>query len=377
MLGIIFTFLFGPDTLVPQGYCLLWRPELVMLHSVAGVVYGVTCAIIAAGVWSYARRRADLEFARLYRLLACVVLLCGCTALVDVVMIWYPLYGAQGVLKAIAAAAGVICAYRLWQALPAALAVPTLRSLRETNRDLTRSIAEHETKLEACQSELTASHREMDAVAHAIAHDLRRPLTAIGASVALLAEGHAARLDAPGREALDQIRAASARTGSLIDDLLHMSRLTRVPLRITQVDLSELAAEIVKELRLAEPGRRVTVMLAKDAVIDCDRELMRIALGNLLKNAWKFTAKQENPKIEFGYQRRGAKTMFYVRDNGVGFNMEDAGKLFLPFQRLHEAAEFSGNGVGLAVVARIIHRHGGDIKAEASLGKGTSITFSI
>ncbi|WP_088343100.1 MULTISPECIES: ATP-binding protein [Rhodomicrobium] len=367
----------GPASLVPQGYCLLWRQDLVTLHAVSDIVLAVAFVIIPAGLWHFARHRTDLEFRGLFLLFAAVILLTGITHLIDMITTWMPIYGAHGVMKALTATVAVAAAYVLWPAIPKALSAPTLASLRDANREMAKLVTDRDAMLAACNAELTAANRELDAFTYTISHDLRRPLTSINAYGAKLAETHGGQLDAAGRELLERIRQTSITTGALIDDLIHMSRLTRVPLQMTSVDLSAMAADIIKELQRAEPDRVVTVLIAEGATAECDRDLMRLALAHLLKNAWKFTSKQENAKIEFGYQRRGTKTMYYIRDNGVGFDMAHAGRLFLPFRRLHEATEFSGTGIGLAVVARIIHRHGGDIKAEASLGKGTSITFSL
>jgi light-regulated signal transduction histidine kinase (bacteriophytochrome) len=156
-----------------------------------------------------------------------------------------------------------------------------------------------------------------------------------------------------------------------------MSRLTRAPVHVSDVNISELAETIIDDFRRDEPGRAVKADIAQNIVVKCDANLMRIALTHLLSNAWKFTAKRADAHIELDCEQRQGKNLFDIRDNGVGFDMAYAGKLFVPFHRLHTEAEFPGNGIGLAIAARIIHRHGGDISAEASLGKGTTITFSI
>lgn len=369
--------LLGPGSAVPQGYCLLWHPGLVMLHAVSDGVIALAFIVLPAGLWHFARRRTDLEFRGVYLMFAAFIFACGLVHLLMLIALWFPLYGVEGVLKAITAALAVGTAYALWRTIPLALATPSLASLRLNNRTMVRAVADRDALVAARSTELAAALRELDSFAHMIAHDLRAPLAGIGASVKMLADEHGAKLDAAGHELLERTRLASAKSCAVIEEMLHMARLTRVPLQIMSVDLSALAGGVVKELRAAEPDRNIDVRLATGAVIDCDPDLMRIALAHLFRNAWTFTARQANAKIEFGYQRRGGKTIFYIRDNGVGFDMEDADALFQPFQRLHAESGYSGDGIGLAVVARIIHRHGGDIKAEASLGKGTSLMFTL
>ncbi len=181
----------------------------------------------------------------------------------------------------------------------------------------------------------------------------------------------------PGKQMVERIQQASLRMGKLIDDLLNMSRLTRTPIQVSEVNISELAETIIGDFRRDDPARTVKADIAPNIVVKCDANLMRIALTHLLSNAWKFTAKRADAHIAFDCERSQGKNLFDIRDNGVGFDMAYASKLFVPFHRLHSEAEFPGNGIGLAIAARIIHRHGGDISAEASLGKGTIVSFSL
>lgn len=165
--------------------------------------------------------------------------------------------------------------------------------------------------------------------------------------------------------------------GQLIDDLLRLSRLSRTDLQREPVDLSALAAEVVDTLRLAEPGRDVTVELAPGLRAEGDARLLRVLLENLLGNAWKFTSKRSEARIELFAEEGDGRTHYGVRDNGVGFDMAYASKLFSPFQRLHRPEDFPGTGIGLATVQRIVHRHGGDIHAESSPGQGATFTFTL
>jgi PAS domain S-box-containing protein len=227
--------------------------------------------------------------------------------------------------------------------------------------------------------ELSAANRELEMFAYNVSHDLRAPLRAIEGFSRLLVERHAAELDGTGRDYLERVRKAAARMGDLIEAMLKMSRLSRSELRMAEVDLGRQAAEIVSELRGAEPDRRVDVEIGRDLVAFGDPTLVRNLLQNLLENAWKFTRGREGARIEVGAgpPRDDGAREFYVRDNGVGFSPEYADKLFRPFQRLHSESQFAGHGIGLASVKRIVDRHGGDIRAEGREGEGATVHFTL
>ncbi|MFZ5788988.1 MAG: PAS domain S-box protein, partial [Acidobacteriota bacterium] len=227
-------------------------------------------------------------------------------------------------------------------------------------------------------TELEAANAELEAFAYSVSHDLRAPLRAIdGFSLALL-EDSAAQLDEAGRGHLERVRAATQRMGRLIDDLLRLSRVTRHDLQRGPVDLARLAREVIAELAAQEPGRRVDVTVAGEMAADADPHLMRILLVNLLGNAWKFTARVEEPAIAFTVARHpGAVPAYSVSDNGAGFDPAYAQRLFQPFQRLHGATEFPGSGIGLATAQRIVRRHGGRIWAVSEVGRGATFSFTL
>ncbi|MGH3188534.1 MAG: sensor histidine kinase [Streptosporangiaceae bacterium] len=237
--------------------------------------------------------------------------------------------------------------------------------------------AELEQRVRDRTAELEASARELDAFAYSVSHDLRAPLRSLhGFSEVLLAD-YADRLDDQGREYLQRIQANVTRMGRLIDDLLRLSRVTRTGLNRERVDIGAQATEIIDEFRGAEPGRCLQTVIADDLVTTGDPHLIRLALENLLANAWKFTGKREQGIIGVGAVRQSGSQIFFVRDNGAGFDMAYAGKLFNPFQRLHPASEFEGTGIGLAIVQRILSRHGGRIWAESEPGKGATFFFTF
>ena len=243
-------------------------------------------------------------------------------------------------------------------------------------RDVTeRRHAEAELRRYATQ--LEAANAELDAFAYSVSHDLRAPLRSIdGFSLALL-EDSGERLDQGGRDHLKRVRAATQRMGVLIDDLLRLARVSRTELQRAPVDVSALARSVVAELARGAPERQVEVAIADGLVADADPRLLRVVFENLLGNAWKYTGKQPGGRIEVGTGQRDGERAFHVRDDGVGFDMAYAGKLFGAFQRLHSGAEFEGTGVGLATVQRIVHRHGGRVWAESAVGQGATFYFTL
>ena len=221
------------------------------------------------------------------------------------------------------------------------------------------------------------ANKELEAFAYSVSHDLRAPLRSVdGFSQVLLAD-YAGKLDEEGKDSLNRIRAASQRMGMLIDDMLSLSQVTRREIALARTDLSKMAAEIVAELRLGEPRRQVEFIAAPELITTTDPHLMRIALVNLLGNAWKFTGRRPQARIEFGTTDHEGRQAYFVADNGAGFDMAYAGKLFGAFQRMHSITEFEGTGIGLATVQRIIHRLGGQVWAEATPDHGATFYFAL
>ncbi|HEV8380824.1 MAG TPA: ATP-binding protein [Gemmatimonadales bacterium] len=226
-------------------------------------------------------------------------------------------------------------------------------------------------------AELLAANTELDAFAYSVSHDLRAPLRSIDGFSQVLLEDFATQLGDAGRNSLQRVRAASQRMATLIDDLLKLARVTRAEMRTERVDLSALARDIVADIHRASPDRRVEFAIAPGLEADGDARLLRVVLDNLLRNGWKYTAKRPQPRVDFTAVEENGDRVFVVKDNGAGFDMRYADKLFGVFQRLHSAAEFEGTGVGLATVRRIINRHGGRIWAEGAVDQGAAFYFTL
>ena len=263
--------------------------------------------------------------------------------------------------------------------------------LQASNRELEREVRERgraeqevlrlNTELEQRVVERTAqleyTNRELESFCYAVSHDLRGPLRSIDGFSQALLQDCLPQLPADGQRFLQRIRASTQRMGQLIEDLLTLSKVSRGELRKLEIDLSDLARHAVAELAQREPARNVEVTVWDNMQAQADPRLLRAALENLIANAWKFTAKAEQPRIEIGCLRDGERSTYFVRDNGVGFDMAYADKLFGAFQRLHAEQEFPGTGIGLATVQRIVHRHGGRIWANAAQGKGATFFFTL
>lgn len=225
--------------------------------------------------------------------------------------------------------------------------------------------------------QLEAVNRELEAFSYSVSHDLRAPLRVIDGFSQALMEDYAGKLEGNGSHYLARIRATTQRMGLLIDDLLELARISRRSVKREPVDVSALVAEVVRELREKEPGREVAVHVQPDLSAAADRGLVKIALDNLLGNAWKFTSKTPAARIEVGGERRDGVDVFHVRDNGAGFEMQYANKLFGAFQRLHAESDFTGTGIGLATVQRIVTLHHGRIWAEGEPQRGAVFSFTL
>lgn len=243
-----------------------------------------------------------------------------------------------------------------------------------------RDISDQHARTEAlrlAKNQVDATNRELEAFSYSVAHDLRAPLRQIVGFASALHEDYGAQMDEQAGQYLGLIRAAGERMGELIEDLLKLSRVTRAELELRPVDLAELAHRVLERLRQTAPERQVTLRCDDSLLVTGDARLLTLALENLLGNAWKFSRDRALSVIEVGAALRESERCYFVRDNGAGFDMRRVAKLFVPFQRLHKPAEFEGTGIGLATVQRVIHRHGGRVFAESTMGQGATFWFTL
>lgn len=248
---------------------------------------------------------------------------------------------------------------------------------REAEAKIQQLNATLEQRVNERTAQLEAANRELEAFSYSVSHDLRSPLRGIDGFSRVLAEDYGEKLDQVARDYLDRVRRAAQRMGMLIDDILRLARVTRADLVYESVDLTALARDVMAELGKRDVNDNVQFTVEPGLRAVGDATLLRIVLENLLENARKYSHKRPQPHVDFGVTQSNGRVAFFVRDNGVGFNMEYAGKLFGAFQRLHSAAEYPGTGIGLATVRRIVHRHGGEVWAESKVGAGATFYFTL
>ncbi|HEX7113597.1 MAG TPA: ATP-binding protein [Steroidobacter sp.] len=252
-----------------------------------------------------------------------------------------------------------------------------LAALIESQKQVLSANAELERRVAQRTRQLEAANRELESFAYAVSHDLRAPLRSMAGFSQILEESAGAHLDEKSRHYLKRIQEASQRMSSLIEDLLNLSRISRSDLSARPVSLSQISAEAAAAVRERYPAREVELTIAPEMTVEADARLLRIAMENLLSNAWKYTSRTEAPRVEVGVESNESGPVYFVRDNGVGFDMQYADKLFTPFQRLHHDSDFPGNGIGLVTVQRIVVRHGGRIWAQAAPGQGATFYFTL
>lgn len=245
-----------------------------------------------------------------------------------------------------------------------------LQELRKSHDELEQRVAER-------TRELVSTNRELEAFSYSVSHDLRGPLDSLNGFTYVLVKQYGARLDPQARELIDHIRSSGKRMTELIDDLLNLSRVTTSVMHAEAVDLAAIARSIMEELCRTAPDRKLEFVAPEKEEVHGDARLLRIVLDNLLRNSWKYTSRQDHARVEFGKIMLDGQAAYYVKDDGSGFDPRQADRLFQPFHRLHSAAEFPGNGVGLATVRRIVQRHGGEVWAQGALGKGATFFFTL
>jgi signal transduction histidine kinase len=354
----IFDTLSIADRLLPYGQSYLWRPEVVWLHVLSDCVIALAYFTLPFVLFRIARRRRDFAFRWFVMCFGAFVLASGVTHVLHALNIWNTAFLFEAIVKLVAAILSIPTAILLWRSLPDILTLPSQRELRDANESLGRA------------------NRELEAFTASVSHDLRSPLTTIAGQAGLL-ELSMPNANEDQRKRLGKIQGSVKQMSELIDALLVLSRISRHTLHREVIDASALIETIVSDLRQSDPARKVQVTIESGLSVHGDRRLIGDLLRNLIGNAWKFTAKTEHARIEIGQASPGPMATLFVRDNGAGFDMAHAKKLFQPFHRLHSPAEFDGSGVGLATVARIIDRHGGRIWADAKPNAGATFYFTL
>lgn len=342
-----------------HGHSCLWTPEILWLNVVPDLLMALAYFSIPFILLVIAGRRRDLPFNSLFLWCGVFTGLCALMHAMSVWNVWHTQYWLEALLKLATAAALLPVAFALWRAWPAIVQSPGQKQLRHANELLARA------------------NRELEAFTASVSHDLRSPLSTIAGQAGMLELSLGNTVNEQQRERLTRIQASVKKMSELIEALLVLSRISRHTLHREILDVSALAADVVGDLRQASPGRSVDVVIQPGMTAHGDRRLIGDMLANLIGNAWKFTSKTTDARIEIGQQTAGHMATFFVRDNGAGFDMAYEQKLFKPFQRLHGASEFEGSGIGLATVQRIVERHGGRVWAESRPGHGALFCFTL
>ena len=350
---------FSTEQFMPHGTSYLWTTAVIWMHAIPDLLIALACFSIPFVLAYITRRRKDLQMNWLILSFGIGAAACGAMHLLAVWNIWHAEYWIEGLAKIITAASSIPAAILLWRYLPEILSLPSQRQLQTANERLARA------------------NRELEAFTASVSHDLRSPLTTIAGQAGLLelSIGNTATEDQ--RRRLQRIQSSVKQMSELIDALLVLSRISRHTLRRELVDVNTLIDGVMADLRQRDPSRHIDLTVQPGMSVHGDRRLISDLFANVLSNAWKFTSKIERARVDIGQKVEGSMSTLYVRDNGAGFDMTYASKLFKPFQRLHSPSEYEGSGVGLATVARIVDRHGGKIWAEARPNEGAVFYFTL
>jgi signal transduction histidine kinase len=350
---------FDTSGFTPHGYCFQWTPAVLGMHVISDVLIGLAYFLIPVGLYVLHRRRPDLDFGFLFITFGAFIAACGLTHWLAAWNLWHAEYWIEGIVKAVTAAISIPAAYALWKALPKIVSLPSHEALTRAN------------------GELQEANRELEAFTETASHDLRSPMHGVVLLLQATAETAAADLKPPDQRALARAISEIKRMSVVVDARLRLARIAREPLNRRDVDLTEIVGHVADRLRRVEPDARVALTVDRGLRINADPDLIDVLMENLLANAWKFTQYRPQRAIHVGRRVADGVEQIYVRDNGVGFDMAQAGHLFRPLERLHDAKQFPGSGIGLATAARIIARHGGTIGIASAPDAGTTVFFSV
>lgn len=363
--------------------CGTWTPFHGWLYIISDLLIWASYFAIPGflAFFVYKKRVENVPFKMVVVLFIIFILACGLTHLMDAAIFWWPAYQLSALLRFATAAISVFTVFSLIKVIPSVLELKSPAFLELQVKERTRDLVELNTQLHSeinkrktVSDSLTASNEELLAFSYSVSHDLRTPLRSIYGFSQALKEDYADRLDEEGRDHLTRICAASSRMGELIDDMLKLSKISRNELNVQEVNLSAMVVDIASLQVQRDTTVNAGFAVEKNLTVQADPKMVRIALENLIHNAIKYSSKTKSPIVEFG--KVPGKNVFFVKDNGAGFDMQFADKLFGAFQRLHDN-EFEGSGIGLATVKRIVLKHGGMIWAEAKVNEGATFFFTL
>ncbi len=379
--------LFSSNSFMPHGCCYMWNNALIGLHVISDGLITLAYYSIPLTLIYFVRKRKDLAFDWIYICFAIFIVACGTTHLMEIINIWHSNYWLSGAIKGVTATVSVVTAILLVGLVPKALAVPSPEALRQANKVLQKEIAERKLAEERSQklnndlqirtAQLEAANKELEAFSYSVSHDLRAPLRHIDGFIDLLKTETSPDLSTAGQQYLSVISNSARQMGTLIDDLLIFSRMSRAEMQPRPVKMDQLLKESQIEVMRDAEGRTIDWKIAPLPEMRIDETLFRQIWLNLLSNAVKYTRNRSRAEIAVDCVDRGHEYEFSVKDNGAGFDMKYASKLFGIFQRLHRQDEFEGNGIGLANVRRIVARHGGRTWAEAAVDAGATFYFTL
>ena len=371
---------------MPHGMCYEWDPAVIWLHAISDAVIALAYYSIPITLLYFVRKRKDLEFDWMLVCFAIFIVACGTTHVMEILNIWHPTYWLSGIIKAITAFFSIVTAILLLRLVPQALKIPSPEQLRASNLALQDEITHKTTALDRVASlnrelvvqtsNLAASNKELETFSYSVSHDLRAPLRHINGYIQLLVEETPA-LGEPGKSFAAKISRSATHMGHLIDSLLAFSHAGKAVLRHEPVPTGEMVEQVREELSMDAQGREIEWQIGELPSVVGDKALLKQAWLNLLGNAIKYTRDRRPAVINVSGTETPEAWEFSICDNGAGFDMSHADKLFGVFQRLHSREEFEGTGIGLANVHRIVTRHGGSIWADGKPGAGATFNFTI
>jgi len=383
--------LFRSDGFMPHGHCYLWTRDILLLHVGSDLAIALAYYSIPAALVAFVRRREDVAFSWIFQLFALFIFACGTTHLFSVWTTWTPSYRIEGVVKAATALVSLGTAAALWPLLPRALAIPSSEHLRKANQALEEEVGQRrraeervrelnrtlERRVHERTRELESANRELQGFAYSVSHDLRAPLRAIAGYSEILTREHDEALAEEGRRLTGRIGANVGKMGQLIDDILAFSWLGKQEVDRQPLDMRALFENAFAELSQQDPDATIELEVGALRPASGDPAMVTQAVSNLLANALKYTRPKSPRRIRVSGRDADGEYVYSVEDNGVGFDPKFVDRIFRVFHRLHDAREFEGTGVGLAIVERVVERHGGRIWAEGRPGEGAVFHFTL